>query len=200
MISFDQIRKYAIHKLSTDFILSPIEKVDLGRAHRIATWMEEGVTSLVKSDIKPTLHDLATLGWETAARILWIRDDFTPVKILRFRKDAIKCGNCSSSSRLINFDFNCSSCGRLITENSELTVPGVGANLGPTDPMVKSDAIQCNHSTNCRGDIFAYCAVRCPCCPISLSLSRNVRITQTRRLKEMIRETFREEVKSYEVT
>ena len=161
--------------------------------------MEEGVTSLVKSDIKPTLHDLATLGWETAARILWIRDDFTPVKILRFRRDAIKCGNCSSSSRLINVDFNCPSCRRLITEHSELTVPGVSANLGPTDPVVNSNAIQCNNSTHCRGDIFLYNSVRCPSCAISLSLGHNVRITQTRRLKEMIKETFREEIKSSEV-
>jgi len=162
--------------------------------------MEEGVTSLVKSSPKPTLHDLAMLGWETAARILWIRDDFTPVKILRFRRDAIKCGYCSSSSRLINFDFNCSSCGRLITENSELTVPGVGANLGPTDPVVKSNAIQCNNSTYCRGGIFGYeVGVNCPSCTTSPSLYYKFRITQTRRLREMIKETFREEIKSYEV-
>lgn len=56
--------------------LSPIEKILLGRAYKVATWLHEGVTSLVTGDPgSTTLEKLATLGWETAARILWIRDN-----------------------------------------------------------------------------------------------------------------------------
>ena len=74
----DQIRQYAIHWLSTNVTLSPIEKILLARAHRVGAWLEEGVNSLVTCNPMPALEDLATLGCETVARILWIRDNFPP--------------------------------------------------------------------------------------------------------------------------
>ena len=99
----DQIRQYAIHWLSTNVTLSPIEMIFLARAHRVGAWLDEGVTSLLICDPMPTLEDLAAFGWETAARFLWMRCNFHPKKssssqyTLRFRRDAVTCFNCSSS-------------------------------------------------------------------------------------------------------
>ena len=74
-----QIRQYAIHKLLTDQImLSSLEKILLVRAHRVGTWLDEAVKSLVVSNSIPTLEDLVILGWETVTWILWIKDNFPP--------------------------------------------------------------------------------------------------------------------------
>ncbi|KAJ3511036.1 hypothetical protein NLJ89_g4334 [Agrocybe chaxingu] len=66
-----KIRTYAIHRLSTQAALLPMEKILLARAHKVAAWLDEGVTSLVNGVPTPELEDLTALGWETAARILW---------------------------------------------------------------------------------------------------------------------------------
>ncbi|KAG5634006.1 hypothetical protein H0H81_003941 [Sphagnurus paluster] len=97
--SMPKIRDYAIHWLSTDMVLSPIEKIVLARAHKVAVWLHEGVTSLVESnDETPTLKELAPLGWETAAQILWIRNYLpkTDPETLSFKANAVNfCGqNC----------------------------------------------------------------------------------------------------------
>jgi hypothetical protein len=132
--------------LSTDVTLSPVEKILLARAHKVAAWLKEGVTSLATSNPKSTLEDLATLGWETAARILWIRDNSSPLtasNTLRFRADAIKCGNCSSSASLINGSQNCNNCEENVTAETELTSSGPGSASGTTDRVVLLGAIQC---------------------------------------------------------
>ena len=199
----DQIRKYAIHKLSTDFTLSPIERIHLGRTHKIAAWVEGGVSGLVHGEKKPTLEDLATLGWETAARILWIRDN-PPSKTLSFRRDDIKCGYCSSTSSLINFGHNCSSCKQIVAADAELTATGPGTTSGPTDRIIKFTAIK-GH-LNCRKAIFTSASFSCPSCSKSYSGSSlkalqklNVRITPritpTPGLNEMIKEAFGQEIR-----
>jgi hypothetical protein len=55
-------------------VLSPIDKIKLGRAHKFGHWLEEGITSLVDGVQELTREELATLGWETAALIFWIKD------------------------------------------------------------------------------------------------------------------------------
>jgi len=104
-VLIDQIKQYAIHRLSTDVILSPIEKILLARAHRVSVWLDEAITILAGGLPKPKLEDLVTLGWETAARILWIRDNANTSNNLCFKRDTIKCGHCLSSSSLINHKF-----------------------------------------------------------------------------------------------
>ena len=49
----EQIRTYAIHRLSTGVALSPVEKVLLARTHRVTAWLVEGVTSLVLLNSDP---------------------------------------------------------------------------------------------------------------------------------------------------
>ena len=164
--------------------------------------MGEGVTGLVNSNPGSTLNELATLGWETAAQILWIRDNsprsgsLIPANTLRFTRDSIKCGYCSSSSSLINYS-NCHSCGQTIPADAELTAPGPGTISGTGDNLIRFNTIQCSH---CRRAIFnssIYCPN--PSCSQYLSTGHNVRVTPKKQLDKLIEETFGEEIRNYEV-
>ena len=180
--------------------LSPIEKVLLARAHRVSTWLDEGITSLALSDdSRPTLEELATLGWETAARILWIRDDsgssLKPSDTLRFTKDSIKCGNCLSSSSLITGVHHCYSCGQAVSD--ELTCNNSGSLVpGSTDRLVQLGAIVCD---SCSSSAFYTTSIYCHSCDRNLNRKHNVRITP-KRPSQMIKEMFGEEIKNYELT
>lgn len=190
-----KIRKYAIHRLSTDFVLSSIEKIHLGKTYKFAAWLDEGITSLVDGDPKPTLDDFATLGWETAARILWIMRYHSryliPANTLYFRISEIKCGYCLSSSSLITSAHNCHICQQLVPADAELTVPG------PWTPgaAVLFRTIRCSH-INCRGATFSSIAIRCSSCSVHHGPDYQVRIMPTKGLKEMIQETFGEEFRN----
>jgi len=171
----------------------------LGRAHKIAAWMDEGVTGLVNDNYKPTLADLAVLGWETAARILWIKDNILS-NTLSFRRDDIQCGYSSSSSSLINSDYNCSSCRQAVPSDAELTAPGPSTTSGSTDRLFKLKAIKCH--LNCQGYVFCSVFFSCPSCSKSYNDPRQklkVGITRRKRLKEMIKQAFGEETRNYEV-
>lgn len=197
----EQIRTYAIHRLSTGVALSPVEKVLLARTHRVTAWLVEGVTSLVllNSDPRPTLEDLATLGWETAARILWIRDNSSPSlhvpNTLCFIRDAIKCSFCSSSASLINCKQDCYSCRQAVPADAQLTVSGSGLASGAGDRIVALKEIQCHRK--CGGYPFFASSVYCNSC-LSGSSGR-VRITPNKGSKEMIQEMFGEEIKDNEL-
>jgi len=160
--------------------------------------MHEGVTGLVNGDHKPTLGDLATLGWETAARILWIRDN-TPSNILYFKRDDIKCAYCSSLVSLINFDHKCSNCQQVVPADGELTVPsGAGIVSGPAaDCLVLLGEIRCNR-LNCQRATFSFISVCCPSCSVYICPSQKVKIRPKRLLKDIIDEMFGEEIRDYE--
>jgi hypothetical protein len=194
-----KIRKYAIHRLSTDLVLSPIEKIHLARAHKVAAWIQEGITGLVNSDPKPTFNDFAQLEWETAARILWIKNNFLmAANTLHFRRDEIKCGSCSSSASLINQDYSCDYCGKEVPAYAELTVPDPGTASGPADHLVLLRAILCS-DIDCRQVIFHSISVRCSSCLFYHDRNDNVRITPKKGLKEFIEEMFGDEISNYEV-
>jgi len=196
-----KFRNYAIHKLSTDVTLSPVEKIVLARAHKVAPWMEEGVSRLASGDPRSTFEDFATLGWETAARILWIRDNAsrsspTASNALhfKFRKDSIKCGNCPSSASVINFDHNCTTCRIAVTANTELSFHGFASLSGTADRLVQFKAIECG---KCGRKLFStFATYHCSCSSGSFGVNDNVRVTPN---KEMIEEMFGEDIKDYEL-
>jgi Zn finger protein HypA/HybF involved in hydrogenase expression len=196
-----KFRNYAIHKLSTDVTLSPVEKIVLARAHKVAPWMEEGVSRLASGDPRSTFEDFATLGWETAARILWIRDNAsrsspTASNALhfKFKKDSIKCGNCSSPASVINFNHNCSTCRIAVIGNTELSFHGSASLSGTADRLVQFKAIECG---KCGGKLFSsYATYYCSCSSGSFGANDNVRVTPN---KEMIEEIFGEDIKDYEL-
>ena len=196
-IFIDQIRQYAIHKLSIDQMLSPIEKILLARAHGVGAWLDEAVKGLVVCNPMPPLEELVTLGWETVARILWIRDNF-PLNTVpgNFKRDAIKCMHCSSPSSLINYNRDYG-CGHIASGDAELTYSGSGSLIpGTNDRLVSFKQIQC---LVCRGHPFFSIVVNCNSCSYTYHYSHNpmVRVTLDK-MKTMIEEMFGEEIKNYE--
>ncbi|KAF8967758.1 hypothetical protein BDZ97DRAFT_1916695 [Flammula alnicola] len=188
-----EIREYAIHRLSTDVVLPPIEKIQLARANKVARWLDEGVTGLVGGDHRLTLEELATLGWETAALILWIRENsnlsVNGSRTLRFGKETIKCAFCSSSESLMNGSHNCYSCRRALPSDEEFTYSGNSSPSGTADRLVALNAIACS---TCGGKAFYSSAVHCHSCSRTTGSSHHVRITPS---TKMIKEVFGEEIK-----
>ena len=112
---------------------------------------------MVNSNPKPNIHTFGTLGWETAARILWIRDSVPAnLNALCFIRDDIGCGYCSSTSSLLNVAFDCNTCGQAVPPDAELTVPGNG-------PKVMFKDIQCKR-IGCRGPAFSSIYIGCKAC------------------------------------
>jgi len=191
-----KIRQYAIHRLSTDVTLSPIEKMLLARAHRVSPWLIEAITSLAGDIPKPTLEELVTLGWETAARILWIRDNANTSNNLCFKRDTIKCGHCLSSSSLINSNYGC---GHIASASAELTFSGPGSptSAGTANRLVALRLIQCK---TCGSAPFSSISnIYCGSCMNTSSSFSTVRVTPTKALKELIEEMFGEEIKDYDL-
>ncbi|TEB24881.1 hypothetical protein FA13DRAFT_1738896 [Coprinellus micaceus] len=75
MWEIEKIRQHAILTLSADpFSLTPTEKVKLAREHRVGSWLEEGLVSLVKGNADLSLDALeAAVGLRTAYRIVGLR-------------------------------------------------------------------------------------------------------------------------------
>jgi hypothetical protein len=179
--------------LSTDVALSPIEKILLARAHKVASWLDEGVTSLTADESGSTLKDLAALGWETAAQILWIRDSNpsqTILNTLSFRRNAIKCPFCVSPSSLINGNHTCDSCGCVVPADAGLTHPDPGATSG-TDRVVTLRSIRCK----CGGNPFSSSKFRCSSCQRNVVSNNVVRIGSYK--KALSKEMFGEEIEDY---
>jgi hypothetical protein len=193
---------YAIYKLSTDIVLSPVEKILLARAHKVGAWLDEGVTSLVRDDPGSKFEDLVTLGWETAARILWIRDTSTfslnASNTLHFRRDDIKCAYCLSSSSLIKGDHDCPKCRHAVLSDAELTFFGPGSPFtGTTGRLVAPKEIRCHRTPECGGNPFNSLNTSCNSC--SNYYHSQVRITPRKEAQEMIQEIFGEEIEEYEL-
>lgn len=55
--------------------LSPVEKVKLGKEHGVEQWLTEGYSALIGDSQQAGLQELAVLGWETAFRIVWARNE-----------------------------------------------------------------------------------------------------------------------------
>jgi hypothetical protein len=88
-----------------------VEKVTLGKAHGVPSWLKEGYTALV-SDLKSTsLQEISALGWETAFRIVWARCDASS----RWADTTNKfCTYCSEHNRrkqaIASYDSGCPGC------------------------------------------------------------------------------------------
>ncbi|KAF6755682.1 hypothetical protein DFP72DRAFT_1169507 [Ephemerocybe angulata] len=144
----ESIRNAAIHELSVVRGLTPIKKIVLGRQHRIAQWIEEGLTSLVTTpvDCRASLADLHPLGWETSAKILSIQQQLdidslprsTPTfrpkyhfsmavdrRMISFPKKAVRCRICEGA--LLAIQDSCAHCG--ITPGVDDTMTAVGRRI-----------------------------------------------------------------------
>jgi ribosomal protein L37E len=179
-------------------VLSPIDKINLARAHKFGHWLEEGVTSLVDGDQRLTREELAMLGWETAALILWIKDRSTLLlrnsNTLSFRKDSIKCGFCVSSASLLSGSHDCYHCASVLLGDEVLKCASITPSSGTADTVVPIKTIMCN---KCGGRAFYSTSFICSSCSFttySNSHGHTVRITPKKSSKEMIKEVFGEEI------
>jgi len=183
-----KVRNYAIHRLSTDIALSPVEKILLARAHKVAGWLEEGVTNLASGDPSLTLEDVAALGWETAARILWINlKDTSNANVFRLESGAIKCEYCLSSASL---EFERQAHEDTMPENPELSFYG----SAPPSGIVPVHGI----IFNCGGRAFY--SIHCLSCSRNID---NVKITSYKQMitpNKMIDEMFGGEIEDYKLT
>jgi len=175
-------------------VLSPIDKIKLARAHKFGPWLEEGVTSLVDGDQMLTHEELAMLGWETAALILWIKDRLSRSPMnsnaLSFRKGSIKCGFCASSASLLSGSHNCYSCASVLRTDEELRCPNIVLSLRTADTVVPTQAIMCS---KCGKRAFNSTSFFCSAC--SSTSYPDARISLKKSSKEMIKEVFGEEIK-----
>jgi hypothetical protein len=178
----------------------------------VGAWLDEALTSLTTCNPTdmPTLEDLAALGWETVARIVWIRHDaVTASRTVRFRRDAIHCVNCSWSStpsrNLIYYSYGCGHVG-----DAELTVTFDSGSASPPElPLsvtgnlsVELKQIQC---LICRAKPFYSIDINCISCSFAYHHSNNptARVTQyykpeMKTNQTMIEKMFGEEIKDYE--
>ena len=186
-------------------VLSPIDKIKLARAHKYGHWLEEGVTSLVDGGQRLSREELAMLGWETAALILWIKDQSSSSprdsNMLSFRKYSIKCGFCDSSASLLSGSHDCSNCGSVLREDEELQCANIPPRSGTADVevLIMLKAIKCN---KCGGIPFFGSSFTCSSClcPTSWYDVDDVRISLTKSSKVIIKEVFGEEIKELSIS
>jgi hypothetical protein len=91
-----------------------VEKISLGKAHGVPSWLKEGYTSLVADLRNTSLPDISALGWETAFRIVWAHIQATD-KHLGLDPNSIFCGYCRminrTSQKIASFTSECPRCG-----------------------------------------------------------------------------------------
>jgi hypothetical protein len=206
-IFINQIREYAIHRLSTDVTLSPIEKIFLARAHRVGAWLDEAITSLATFNSIPTLEDLATLGWETAARILWIKANSPPnaPDKIYFRRDAIKleCGHCMLPSSGLPAIDSGHYCAHVASGDAELFCSGTSTSKIVTSKII-AQAVSLNviECAMCRWKPFpkhSFTNITCNICSIVTTTSYVVVTPNpSNALKTIIDQMFGEEIKDYD--
>lgn len=104
--NMEKVRSSAIKGMSA-LELSAIEKIRLGREFRVAQWFSQGLEEIASASdtSKYPLEDLSgVLGWETAAKILWIiirsslSSPRTETGIAQVKGSHLRCinGTCSS--------------------------------------------------------------------------------------------------------
>ncbi|TFK24111.1 hypothetical protein FA15DRAFT_669879 [Coprinopsis marcescibilis] len=71
-LQMQKIRKLAIQRIYSNFVLSSVDKVLLGREYRVADWLIDGYSEMVQDRLLP-LEAFTRLGTDAAMRVLWLR-------------------------------------------------------------------------------------------------------------------------------
>ncbi|RXW18432.1 hypothetical protein EST38_g7424 [Candolleomyces aberdarensis] len=115
--AFMQIRDHAINNLSK-MTLTPVEKVVLSRAHKVAKWLKEGLSEIVTENPVRALDELKALGLETACHLLWIRDQTVSRKAnaqeLTVTLGSLGCHSLNCQAAMF-ISGNCDNCNRQIS-------------------------------------------------------------------------------------
>lgn len=85
--------------------IPPLQKAALAREYRVAAWLSQVIASLSKASCSVSVEAMAvTLGWETAARILAIRDTASKEKEPSLVKEAAVMPSAITTSQLPDHD------------------------------------------------------------------------------------------------
>jgi hypothetical protein len=161
-----QVRKLAISELSKT-CLSPVEKVALGREHKVATWFREGLMELVSEyPIRPLAELKAQLGLELACTLLWNQT----LAVSKPREQALiltglspgmlACWHCKAA--MLTTSINCHSCSQIIAVDDRgalYLAPGpratyIDTHLPASGPAtsafcVNTQYVMCRSCSNC---------------------------------------------------
>jgi hypothetical protein len=85
--------------------LTLIEKINIGKKCHVYKWLKEGYTNLVQDPHQYPLDQLAALGWETLAKVLWVAGEPTSTRGIPLA--AVK----KFSAPITSEDLSCSDCG-----------------------------------------------------------------------------------------
>ena len=105
MWEFIEMRNVAIEALDA-IRLSPIDKVLFGREFGVYHWLSEGYVALAKDSATISNHDSEKLGWETATRLLRVRD-------MQAAKPRPPASNSCCSAAHFYVTLRCTNCDRL---------------------------------------------------------------------------------------
>ena len=91
-----QLRNFAIATLSNKSTSNwtAAEKIQVARAHKVSTWFKEGLEALVSGQEKVTRADLKTLGEDTTARILLLKEQARVTNANHGATDYVLCAEC----------------------------------------------------------------------------------------------------------
>ena len=141
----------AIEKV-TQFGMQPVKMVKLGKEYGVPMWLKVGYTTLVSDVSKVSLSEMQDLGWETAFRILWARDEIARSDTTQptsdgywIKKENLSCGGCWRNWGTV-FPINdnaasCSNCGNSYgwTDHGvHIALPYTSLGAGP--PEARPDA------------------------------------------------------------
>ena len=185
--------------MSSNCDLQDSEKIQLARTYKVASWFEEGISSLVDPGHAPLSDDeMTTLGWKTSALVLWIQINANhDTKFIRFRKDSIKCANCASPDSLLQDEDTCHNCFQALRPADELLFQGGAgrSTVSDSDRNVHYGEIKCH---KCKASALqAFGALECQSCLGRVGKGGFVRVTPKQRVASLIKEKFGEEFVEY---
>jgi hypothetical protein len=118
-----------------------VEKISMGKAHGVPSWMKEGYTSLVADLRNTSLPDISALGWETAFRIVWAYIQSTDGD-LGLESPNIFCGLCNINNYgrypLASITSQCSRCSYVGNAWSDRTLASIAIPVSTTFPTKMS--------------------------------------------------------------
>ncbi|KAJ2912936.1 hypothetical protein MD484_g7494, partial [Candolleomyces efflorescens] len=204
-------RDLAIAELSS-LLLTPLEKVTLAQAHKVAIWLKEGVNEMVEQEetLKPDELE-AYIGLRTALRLMWIRDQLSKSSSsLQITLGSLSCPN---GHAVFKEPRTCHACSASILSDDEEAVYVAQGSSGTytnspngIELQLSLHSLRCNHCTKCPFYVPPFAGTStCPLCAASIPNTSfrlltpafpSSRLEKTR--ADLVEEMFQEQMASYE--
>ncbi|KAJ2926950.1 hypothetical protein H1R20_g10124, partial [Candolleomyces eurysporus] len=207
--SMKKIRKHAINELS-EVSLNPIEKITLGREHKVAKWFRDGLTELVSEHpVRPLAELKSQLGTEMACTLLWVQNhtQTSPggLVITELTLGMLGCFHCQAA---MFTSRNCASCSRTIAvdDHNALSLargtfdmyvnPGLTTDgFATTTFYINLKYVMCKNCSNRALPIMSYTCPKCSQDTTHLGLQL---IRGGASVSQKILEEFGDEIAQYE--